>query len=80
MVTPKISFREVFFSLKFLYAKILSTKRFDPKHIKLHFPGLRAYSYHKTMCLVPQSPYIIFLNNIHVTVKYVLHIVICIIA
>ena len=42
IISPKISFTEIFFSLKFFYTKISSTDKFDPKHIKLHFPGLRA--------------------------------------
>ena len=31
IITPKISFTEVFFSLKFLYTKISCSDRFDPK-------------------------------------------------
>ena len=48
IITPEILFTEVFFSFyirrytKFLYTKISSTDRFDPKHTKLHFPGFRA--------------------------------------
>ena len=42
IIYSKILFTKVFFILKFLYIKISSSDRFDPKHIKLHFPGLRA--------------------------------------
>ena len=42
MVALKISFAKVSLILKFLHMEISLNDIFKPKHIKLHFPGLRA--------------------------------------